>query len=563
MSRPHSAKGLTSVPDAAWETARRRERIVRALLQNPVAYGARSEAVAAAAAELDVTIQYLYRLIKVYEADPRTRSLLPRSPGPPTGIHRLDSRVEAIIEDEIQTRYLDLLKPRKSLLVKGVQARCTQEGLAKPARETINARLAGISKREQAKRRHGAKKARDGFDPIRGSLEAERPLGIVQIDHTPTDVMVVEPDTLEVIGRPFITLAIDVRTRMYCGFYLTFDPPSAASVAACVAHAVMDKGDWLAARGLPSKWPVSGLPEVIHVDNGKEFHSKAFTRACEDYGIEVRYRPPATPHMGGHVERRIGHLAQELHLLPGSTFSNIKERGAYDPEGHACLTIREVEWLVASVILEHHATFHEGIGTSPGAKWNDEAACWTFRMPADPRTFLRDFLPFEERVVQRDGIHVFGISYWSDALTPFLHDKKKVMVHYDPTNLSKVFVRGVSGEYVEVSYRNLRRPAISKWELRAATRALRRQGRAGVDEGMIFDMVLARRRMVEEASGRSRRARLERVRGARPGLAIAPGDEGRTIPGEYRIVPDEGSAGADNEDTPLVLPYYETEDWDD
>ena len=90
MSRPHSAKGLTSVPDAAWETARRRERIVRALLQNPVAYGARSEAVAAAAAELDVTIQYLYRLIKVYEADPRTRSLLPRSPGPPTGIRRLD-----------------------------------------------------------------------------------------------------------------------------------------------------------------------------------------------------------------------------------------------------------------------------------------------------------------------------------------------------------------------------------------------------------------------------------------------------------------------------------------
>jgi hypothetical protein len=81
LSRPHSAKGLTSVPDAAWETARRRERIIRALLQNPVAYGVRSEAVAAAAAELDVTIQYLYRLIKVYEADPRTRSLLPRSPG--------------------------------------------------------------------------------------------------------------------------------------------------------------------------------------------------------------------------------------------------------------------------------------------------------------------------------------------------------------------------------------------------------------------------------------------------------------------------------------------------
>ncbi|CAO3439467.1 hypothetical protein [Azospirillum argentinense] len=51
-----------------------------------------------------------------------------------------------------------------------------------------------ISKREQTKRRHGPKKAREDFNPIRGSLEAERALEIVQIDHTPTDVMGVEPD---------------------------------------------------------------------------------------------------------------------------------------------------------------------------------------------------------------------------------------------------------------------------------------------------------------------------------------------------------------------------------
>jgi putative transposase len=107
--------------------------------------------------------------------------------------------------------------------------------------------------------------------------------------------MAVEPETYEVIGRPFITVALDIRTRMYCSVYLTFDPPSISSVAGCVVHAVMDKQEWLSARGLSSRWPVAGLPETIHVDNGKEFHSKAFTRACEDYGINLTYRPPATP----------------------------------------------------------------------------------------------------------------------------------------------------------------------------------------------------------------------------------------------------------------------------
>ncbi|MCR6630172.1 MAG: hypothetical protein NVV74_09060 [Magnetospirillum sp.] len=177
------------MPDEVWQTARKRERVIRTLVQQPVLYGARSEAMVAAANELGITLQYLYRLVKAYAADPRTRSLLPKIPGPQAGLRRLHPRVETIIEEEIQTRYMDLLKPKKSLLMKGIHARCAAEGLGKPARETVEARLAVISKREQTKRRHGPKKAREDFNPIRGSLEAERALEIVQIDHTPTDVM--------------------------------------------------------------------------------------------------------------------------------------------------------------------------------------------------------------------------------------------------------------------------------------------------------------------------------------------------------------------------------------
>jgi len=77
-SHPPKDKPLTDVPDTIWAVARERERVVRALVEKPPAYGARSEMMAAAAAELGITLQYLYRLLKAYEADPRTRSLLPK-----------------------------------------------------------------------------------------------------------------------------------------------------------------------------------------------------------------------------------------------------------------------------------------------------------------------------------------------------------------------------------------------------------------------------------------------------------------------------------------------------
>lgn len=556
MASPNNDIDPSKVPDEIWNLARERERVIRKIVAAPQCSGSRSETVTAAAAELRITRAYCYRLIKAYRSDPRLRSLLPGAPGPKAGTHRrLKADVEMIIGEELQKFYLTTLKPTKTAVVKAIQARCVESMLPKPARVTILRRIAAIGEFEKTRRRLGSKVARGKLGPAVGSLTADRPLQIVQIDHTPMDVMAVEQEGLEVIGRPFITLAIDVCTRMYCGFHITFDPPSAASVAACLSHAVSEKDSWLQSRGLPSAWPVSGLPECIHVDNGKEFHSRAFTRACEDYGIEVRYRPPGAPHMGGHVERRLGHLAQELHLLHGTTFSNVREKGSYDSEGKACLTIAEIEWLVATIVLEHHATFHSGVGTSPLAKWETATADVKPRLPADQRSFYRDFLPFEERRIQRDGLHLFGIRYWHDALVPYLRDKMPVVVHYDPSDLSKVFIRGPSGEYLDVPYRNLSRPPVSKWELKAITRALRRKGRSGIDESMIFDMVLKRRTVLESARSRSRQARLQHARSAsrqnRTALHALPSPAQRDTP-----------VSTHDLDTPIELPYYDTEEWD-
>src|SRR5215467_12427668 len=59
-----------------------------------------------------------------------------------------------------------------------------------------------------------------------GEYSASRPLEVVQIDHTRADVFVVDEQTRTPIGRPWLTLASDVYSRIVPGFYLTMDAPS-------------------------------------------------------------------------------------------------------------------------------------------------------------------------------------------------------------------------------------------------------------------------------------------------------------------------------------------------
>jgi len=108
----------------------------------------------------------------------------------------------------------------------------------------------------------------------------------------------VDPLDREPIGRPWLTVAIDVHSRCIAGFHVTLDAPSAISVGLCLTHVAMDKAPWLALREVEADWPVQGKPRQIGVDNGTEFHSEAFERGCEQHGITIGWRPPGQPQFG-------------------------------------------------------------------------------------------------------------------------------------------------------------------------------------------------------------------------------------------------------------------------
>ena len=108
-------------------------------------------------------------------------------------------------------------------------------------------------------------------------------------------------------------------------------------------RATFDKAVWRKDRDVSEEWPCVGLPEMIGVDNGSDFKSTTFRRARENEGIRVDFRPPGRPLCGGHIERLVGTMMKEAHALPGTTFSNVAERGRDDPANSASMTLHELK----------------------------------------------------------------------------------------------------------------------------------------------------------------------------------------------------------------------------
>ncbi|TWC78351.1 putative transposase [Rhizobium sp. SJZ105] len=157
-------------------------------------------------------------------------SLVERKPGRPDGRRMLDDNREEIIRATINRYYLTKNRPGISQLVRDIQTNCVSAGLKPPHRRTIETRLQDIDLHKRAKRRGEAEIVKR-TTAVPGGLTASRPLQIVQVDHTKADIFVVDEETRLPIGRPWLSLAMDVCSRMVTGFYLTMDAPSRLSTS--------------------------------------------------------------------------------------------------------------------------------------------------------------------------------------------------------------------------------------------------------------------------------------------------------------------------------------------
>lgn len=412
--------------------------------------------------------------ISIYEGSGRLlTSLIPNVGKRAKGSHMPHkTRMEVIIANVIDAIYMVpeetcANKVLREVAVKVAEANVSlppDEMLKEPSIRTIQRRISSLDAREVMAVKKGTRAAERAFAQYGQVLYPEQPLAEYEMDNSLTNLIVIDDEDNLPIGRLNYTSSIDLATRYPTGLYMGFGPPSSVSALGCLLHMISPKGDLMKKYpGLQHQWLAYGIPAKLRVDNGADFISQAFRDACEALGIVLEYTPARRPESKPTIERSFGTHNSFFHSLPGTTFSNLIERGDYDSEGDACVLLSELDAMIHIHLLDIYAeSSHRGLnGGIPARRWEKlTSGLFTPRLPFNADELQALVGHTEMRVVHRYGVEHENLRYNDDALGELRvalkgaqtkvkinpSDLGVVQVH-DPFNKRYIPVRALNYEY--------------------------------------------------------------------------------------------------------------------
>lgn len=464
---------LSDYPAHLVEIARFRLKAITPLVMNGIArtetmFMVQAEQMREEAVKLgqNVSSRSLYRWIADYESGGgELRCLIPnvkRKGG--AGKSRLPVEVLNIVDSVIRTN----LPKREKITIHDILSliaariedenrfRTSNEKLSLPGRTTVERRMDALDVKQRLEGRYGKRTAAKMIKQVGITKYPELPLERVEFDHTKTDLIVIDEKDNLPLGRCTVSFALDMATRYPIGYYLGFEPPSYYTVLECLYHAICPKPDVKAVYGTEHNWIAYGIPNTLVTDQGKELIGKDLTDACESLGIVLDVAPVKTPEFKGGVERNFGTLNSGLfHQLPGSTFSNFLEKGDYNSEKEACVSVGELEKALNIFIVDQYSErTHRGLGGIPARRWEDALQSNFFpRLPSDIETLRILLGRVEYRGIHKYGIEFENIRYNCQDLA-YLRLKKsgeKVKIKYHPGDLSRIYAfNEFENLYIEV-----------------------------------------------------------------------------------------------------------------
>lgn len=220
---------------------------------------------------------------------------------------RISQSMLELIKATAQGKYNDPSNPSQTNVYRVFSAACLEADLKRCSFRTFAQELRGLSStRARMGKRMAYQQAQFvSYLDIHQEVHGVRPFQIVHIDHTELQIELCLPGSKKSLGRAWLTLAMDAESRAVVGFYLSFDPPSYRSCMMVLRDIVRRHGR---------------LPEMLLLDNGKEFHSASMSRVCALYGVILRYRPSGKPRVGSVMERLFNTTQSQLiNQLKGNT----------------------------------------------------------------------------------------------------------------------------------------------------------------------------------------------------------------------------------------------------
>jgi putative transposase len=525
-----------------------------------------------------ISVASVYRWIRVYERSGHdVRALVGNSQEQGgKGQSLLAEEVEAILHTVIQDRWHvseqvtcdDIYLEVALRIAEENRFRHDGEKLDTPSRTTVWRRIDALDEKEKLIAKRGRRAAQREMTQY-GQMDYPRiPLGRVEIDHTPMDLIVVDGHDNLPLGRPTLTYCLDTTTRYPLGFYVGFDPPSYLTVMECLYHAILAKEDVREVHNTEHDWIAYGIPAVLIVDNGKEFIGNDLEDACHSLGIELLRMPLRTPHFKAAVERMFRTLNTGLlHTLPGTTFSNPQQRGDYDSVAEACIDLDDLLHVLHLFLLDVYAeSFHRGLGAIPARRWEAITREGFFpRVPASAEELKVLLGRVAHRVIHRYGIEFLRLRYNSRDLAPLRNalGTTRAKIKYDPSDLGSIHVYDPQHQhYVEVACLNQEyAQGLSLWKHRVILNLARRE------EAQVDILALARaKRRIQEIVERSRatkkvkrRARIARWQsGEEPEARQAEEALPPVFPPPATEHPDLSSLGLE---LPVTLEDLEDEEW--
>lgn len=325
------------------------------------------------------------------------------------------------------------------------------EKLKLPTISTLKSLLKTIPPEEIYASRYGKEAARHKFRTSIGSTFADAPLSVVEIDATRLDIIAVDDLTGLPVDRPWLTVVLDVFTRCILGFYICYEPPSHASVAAALKHAIMPK---VMHESINGDWPMCGIPMMLVVDNALEFHGHALKALCAELGINLSFCARKRGWSKGSIERVLKTLNSNIaELVPsGKTFNSVTERGDYDSVGKASVSLKALRLATAKYIVDvYHESFHRGIQCKPLQRWQSYINNEDIQLPANPKDLDAITGNITSRSVFHYGVEINNATYNSDELMKYRsHFKRKAVVRWNSTDLGHIYVMVPDGPILTV-----------------------------------------------------------------------------------------------------------------
>jgi transposase InsO family protein len=273
-------------------------------------------------------------------------------------------------------------------------------------------------------------------------------------DHHQFDVEVINPERNGALDRPWLTAFVDMKTRAFVGWHISFQP-NARAIKYAFRRAIEPKPHDAYAM-------LCGIPASVYIDNGKDFRAGALEGVEGMFtlcGVKVIHAIPFNAKAKTAVERQFGTVVElfsraqpaycgrstdertERYRAAASRYNALLKKGRRDPS----LPFPTLEQFRASFemwLLEYLERPHEGLADeATGRVFSPAAIAAERRLP--PRLPTSDqlaALTFEAttRVVQKGYVQRDGVLYTADEL--YAYEGVQVTVRFDPLDLREVLV---------------------------------------------------------------------------------------------------------------------------